>query len=95
MENSGGVVKWVLHNFRGTRVTYNGFSCLICDHCNLDFAGILDRRRSTLTYVSKNFLGRHVRGGVIPEKIHILANYTDVFMKPVLLGKLQFVLGFS
>jgi hypothetical protein len=78
MENSIGVVKWVLHSFRGTSVTYNGFNCLMCDNCNLDFTGISDRRRSTLTYVSKNYLGRHVGGGVIPEKIHILGNCTRV-----------------
>jgi hypothetical protein len=93
MENSGGAVKWVLQSFRGTSVTYNGYSELICDNCNLDFAGILDRRRSTLTYVSKHCFGRHVGGGVIPEKIHILANHTDVFTKPVLLEKLQWCLA--
>jgi hypothetical protein len=95
MENSGGEVKCVLQSFRGTSVTYNGFNCLIYDNCNLDFAGIFDRMRSTLTYVSKHCLGRHVGGGVISEKIHILTNCTNVFLKPVLLEKLQFVLGFS
>jgi hypothetical protein len=69
MENSVETVKWVLQSFRGTSVTYNGFSGLVCGNCNLDFAGILDRRRYILTHVSKNHFGRHVGGGVIPEKL--------------------------
>jgi hypothetical protein len=68
MENSSETIKWVLHSFRGTSVTYNGFSGLVCDNCNLDFAGILDKRRFTSGYVSKHHFGRHVGGGVIPEK---------------------------
>jgi hypothetical protein len=69
MENSGEEVKWVLQCFRGTSVTYNGFSGLVCGNCNLGFAGMLDKRRFTLGYASKNCFGRHVGGGVIPQKI--------------------------
>jgi hypothetical protein len=88
MPNSSEIVKWVVQFFRGTSVTYNGFNGLVCGNCNLDFAGILDRRRSTLTYVSKNIFGRHVGGGMIPKKIQSQANHTDVFTKSMLLEKL-------
>jgi len=37
MTHSGGAMQWVLHNFIGTSVTYNGYSELVCDNCNLDF----------------------------------------------------------
>jgi hypothetical protein len=87
------IVKWVLQCFRGTSVTYNGFSGLVCGNCNLDFAGFLDRRRSTSTYVSKNHFGRHVGGGVIPHKIQTQENQIDVFTKPVLLEKLQWCMA--
>jgi hypothetical protein len=56
MSNLGEEVKWVLQSFRDTIVTYNSFSGLICGNYNLDFAGILDRRKSTSTYVSKHHL---------------------------------------
>jgi hypothetical protein len=93
MPNSGGAVKWVLQSLRSKSVTYNGYNELLCDNCNLDFAGILDRRRSTLTYVSKHNFERHVGGGVISERIQTRANHIDVFMKLVLLEKLQWCLA--
>jgi len=46
----------VLQSFRGASVTYNGFNGLVCDNCNLNSAGVLDNRRSTLTYVESIIL---------------------------------------
>jgi hypothetical protein len=84
----GEEVKWVLQCIRGTRVTYNGFSGLVCGNCNLGFVGMLDKRIFTSGYVSKHCFGIHVGGGVIPQKIQTQENHTDVFMKPTLLEKL-------
>jgi hypothetical protein len=95
MENSGEAVKWVLQSFRGTSVTYNGFSGLVCGNCNLDFAGILDRRRSTLTYVSKHHFGRHVGGGVIPKKIQTQSKSYRCVHETSVIREVAVVLGFS
>ena len=48
------VVKWVLRYLRGTCpycITYNGCSDLVCGYVNLNFAGGLDKRRSSSGYV--------------------------------------------
>jgi hypothetical protein len=47
-------MKWVLRYLRGTSnycMTYNGCSDLVYDYVDLDFAGDLDKRRSTSRYV--------------------------------------------
>jgi hypothetical protein len=58
MENPGKehweTVKWVLRYLRGTSaycITYNGCSDSICGYVDSDFAGDLDKRRSTSGYV--------------------------------------------
>jgi hypothetical protein len=58
MENLGKehweIVKWVLWYIRGTskcRIAYNGCDDLVCGYVNLDFAGDLEKRRSTSRYV--------------------------------------------
>jgi hypothetical protein len=58
MENSGEEVKSMLQSFRGTSVTYNSFIGLVHGNYNLDFAGILDKKRFTSRYVSKHHFGR-------------------------------------
>ena len=47
-------VKWVLRYLRGTSdycITYNRSSEFVCGYVDSDFAGDLDKRRSTLGYV--------------------------------------------
>jgi hypothetical protein len=58
MENPGKehweAVKWVLRYLRGTSnycITYNSGSDLVCGYVDSDFAGDLDKRRSTSGYV--------------------------------------------
>eukprot|EP00253_Pinus_taeda_P013210 PITA_13210 len=58
MENLGkehwSAVKWVLQYLRGTSsscITYNKSSEFVCGYVDSDFAGDLDKRRSTLGYV--------------------------------------------
>jgi hypothetical protein len=58
MENPGKVhweaVKWVLQYLRGTSccsITYDGSKDLVCGYVNSDFAGDLEKRRSTSEYV--------------------------------------------
>ena len=58
MENRGkehwAVVKWVFRYLRGTNnysITYDGSSDSVCGYVDSDFAGDLDKRRSTLGYV--------------------------------------------
>jgi hypothetical protein len=58
MENPGkehwAVVKWVLRYLRGTTdycITYNGGCELVCGYVDSDFAGDLDKIRSTSGYV--------------------------------------------
>jgi hypothetical protein len=53
--------KWVLQYLRGTSITYNGCSDLVYGYVDSDLAGDLDKRRSTLGYVShecKDLLGK-------------------------------------
>jgi hypothetical protein len=58
MENPGkehwATVKWVLRYLRGTSdycITYNNGRELVCGYVDSDFAGDLDKRRSTSGYV--------------------------------------------
>ena len=58
MENLGkehcATVKWVLRYLRGTSdycITYNSGCELVCGYVDSDFAGDLDKRRSTSGYV--------------------------------------------
>ena len=58
MENLGkehwAVVKWVLRYLRGTSdycITYNRSNEYVCGYVDSDFAGDLDKRRSTSRYV--------------------------------------------
>jgi hypothetical protein len=58
MENPGkehwAIVKWVLRYLRGTSdycITYNSGFELVCGYVDSDFAGDLDKRRSTSGYV--------------------------------------------
>jgi hypothetical protein len=58
MENPGKehweAVKWVLRYLRGTSsysITYHGSIDSVCGYVDLDFAGDLDKRRSTSGYV--------------------------------------------
>jgi hypothetical protein len=58
MENPGkehrAAVKWVLRYLRGTSdycITYNNGSELVCGYVDSDFAGDMDKRRSTSGYV--------------------------------------------
>jgi hypothetical protein len=58
MENPGkehwAIVKWVLLYLRGTHdycITYNNGCELVCGYVDSDFAGDLDKRRSTSWYV--------------------------------------------
>ena len=58
MENPGkehwSAVKWVLRHLRGISyycITYNRSNEFICGYVDFDFAGDLDKRRSTLGYV--------------------------------------------
>jgi hypothetical protein len=86
--NSGVAVKWVLQYLRSTHVTYNGYSEIVCDSCNVYFIGVLDRRRSITKYGSQHICGRHVGGGVTPQEIQTRASHTGKIMKLVLLQKL-------
>jgi hypothetical protein len=63
--NSCVAVKWVLQHLRRKNVTYNGYTEMICDNCNVYFTGVLDRRSIT-KYVSQHSCGRHVGGGLTP-----------------------------
>jgi hypothetical protein len=89
----GVAVKWVLQRLRSTNVTYNGYTEMVCDNCNVYFTCFLDRRRSITKYVSQHSFGRHVRGGVTPQKIQNRVSHTCEIMKPVLLEKLQWCLA--
>jgi hypothetical protein len=86
--DSGATVKWVLRHLRSTNVTDNGYTEIVCDNCNVYFTSVLDRRRSITKYVSQHSCGRHVGGGVTPQKIQTHASHTCKIMKPVLLKKL-------
>jgi hypothetical protein len=90
--DSGAVVKWVLQRLRSTNVTYNGYTEIVCDNCNVYFTGVLDRRRYITKYVSKHICGRHVGGGVTPKEIQTHESHTCEIMKLVLLEKLQWCL---
>jgi hypothetical protein len=89
----GAVVKWVLQYLRRTNITYNGYTEMVCDNCNVYFTSVLDRRRSIIKYVSQHSCGRHVGGGVTPQKIQTRASYTSEIMKNILLEKLQWCLA--
>jgi hypothetical protein len=82
----------VLQRLRSKNVTYNCYSEIIYDNCNVDFIGVLDRRRSITTYVSKQCCGRHVGGEVAPEEIQTHESHTREIMKLVLLENLKWCL---
>jgi hypothetical protein len=87
------VVKWALQRLRSTNVTYNGYTEMVCDTCNVYCnTSVLDRRRYIIKYVSQHSCGRHVGGGVIPKEIQTHASHTSEIMKPILLDKLQWCL---
>ena len=88
--DSGAVVKWVLQRLRNKNVTYNGYTEMVCDNCNVYCnTNVLDMRKSIIKYVSQHSCGRHVGGGVTPQEIQTRASHTGEIMKPVLLEKLQ------
>jgi hypothetical protein len=55
--DSGVEVKWVLQRMRRTNVTYNGYTKIVYDNCNVYFTGVLDRRRPITKYVSQHICG--------------------------------------
>lgn len=55
MENTAEALKRVLKYFKGTSVTYNGYSHLVY---GLYFVASMDKRISTPSYVSKYNFGR-------------------------------------
>jgi hypothetical protein len=59
---SGVAVKWVLQHLRSKNVTYNGYTKMVSDNCNVYFTGVLDRRRVITKYVSQHSCGRDVGG---------------------------------
>jgi hypothetical protein len=87
-------VKWVLQHLRSTNVTYNGYSDMVCDDCNI-FCNtcVLDRRISIAKYVSQHSCGKHVGGGVTPQEIQTRASHIGEIMKSVLLERLQWCLA--
>jgi hypothetical protein len=93
MIDSSVAVKWVLHYLRSTNVTYNGYTNMVYDNCNVYFTGVLYRRRSITKYVSKHSCGRHVAGGITPQEIETRASHTGDIMKLVLLEKMQWCLA--
>jgi hypothetical protein len=92
VRHSGVAVKWVLQRLRSTNFTYNGYTKIVFDNCNVYFTGVSDRRRSITKYISQQSCGRHVGGGVTPQEIQNCASHTGKIMKPVLLKKLQWCL---
>jgi hypothetical protein len=66
MIDSGVAVKWVLQHLRSINVTYNGYTKMVRDNCNVYFTRVLDRRISITKYVSQQSCGRNVGGGVTP-----------------------------
>ena len=60
MTSPSEAIKWVLKYFKGTSVTYNGCSDLVCGS---NFAIGMEKRRSTPCYVSKYHFGKHVING--------------------------------
>jgi hypothetical protein len=94
MTYSSVAVKWVLQRLRSTNVTYNGYTEMVCDNCNVYCnTGLLDRRRSITKCASQHSCGRHVGGGVTPQEIQTHAIHTGKIMKPALLEKLQWCLA--
>jgi hypothetical protein len=68
MTDSGAAVKWAFQRLRSTNVTYNDYTNMVCDDCNVYCnTSVLYRRISITKYVSKNSYGRHVGGGVTPQ----------------------------
>ena len=88
MRSPSEAVKWVHNYFKGTSVTYSGCSDLVYGSY---FAASVDKRRSTLGYISKYYFGRQVidGGGVVSRKVHTQENCTYMFMNPILLEKLE------
>jgi hypothetical protein len=92
--NLGVALKWVLQRLRSTNVTYNGYTDMVCDDCNVYCnIGVLDRRIPITKYVSQQSFGRHFGGGVTPQEIQTRASHTGEIMKLVLLEKLQWCLA--
>jgi hypothetical protein len=87
-------LKWVLQCLRCTNVTYNGYTEMVRDNCNVYCnTTVLDRRSSITKYVSQHNHGKHVGGGVIPQEIQTRGSHTGEIMKPILLEKLQWCLA--
>jgi hypothetical protein len=93
MTNLGVAVKWVLQRLRITNITYNGYTKMVSDNYNVDFTGVLDRRRVVTNCVLQHNCGRHVGGGVAPQEIQTRASHTSKIRKPVLLEKLEWFLA--
>jgi hypothetical protein len=91
--NLGVAVKWVLQRLRSKNVTYNGYTEMVCDNCNVYFTSVLDRRRSITKYVSQHSCGKYVGGGVTPQEIQTRASHTSKITKPILLEKLLWCLA--
>ena len=92
--DSGVAVKWVIQHLRSTNVTYNGYTEMVCDNCNVYFTCVLDKRRPITKCVSQHRCGRHVGGGVTPQEIQTRASHTGEIMKQVFLEKLQWCLAY-
>ena len=53
--DSEATMIWVLQHLRSTNVTYNGYTEMLCDNCNVYCnTGVLDGRRSITKYVSQH-----------------------------------------
>jgi hypothetical protein len=68
--DSNVTVKWVFRHLRRKNFTYNGYTQMLCDNCNVycNTCG-LDTRRSITKYFSLRNCGKHVGGGITPQEI--------------------------
>jgi hypothetical protein len=87
--DSGVELKRVLQPLRSTNVTYNGYTKMVFDNCNVYFTCVLDSRRPITKYVSQHNCGRHVGSGVTRQEIQTRASHIGEIMKLVLLEKLH------
>ena len=53
---SGVAVKWVIQRLRSTNATYNGYTEIVCDNCNVYFTGVFDRRYLSLNMSHNTFV---------------------------------------
>jgi hypothetical protein len=61
--------KWTLQYLRGTRITYSVCSDLVCGYVDLFLAGDLNKRRSTLGYVSHDCKDLLSKFGQVQDKM--------------------------